>query len=59
MEAFRQTAILFVDMPGFGALVEEEGDDLGELKPSFLRSAPDHHRHQAFSNIALSTFIAV
>ena len=34
-EPFETTFILFADMLGFGALVEEEGDELNELNPIF------------------------
>lgn len=34
-EPFETTFILFVDMLGFAALVEREGDDLNELNPIF------------------------
>lgn len=34
-EPFETTFILFVDMLGFAALVEKEGDDLNELNPIF------------------------
>jgi hypothetical protein len=35
MQPFETTFILFVDMLGFGALVEREGDELNELNPVF------------------------
>src|SRR5229473_7621933 len=34
-EPFETTFILFVDMLGFAALVEKEGDELNELSPIF------------------------
>jgi len=34
-QPFETTFILFVDMLGFSALVEKEGDDLNELNPIF------------------------
>jgi hypothetical protein len=35
MQPFEATFILFVDMLGFGSLVEQEGDELNELNPVF------------------------
>jgi len=35
MEPFETTFVLFVDMLGFAALVEKEGDELNELSPVF------------------------
>ncbi len=34
-QPFETTFILFVDMLGFAALVEEEGEELNELNPIF------------------------
>ena len=42
------TFVLFVDMLGFAALVEAEGDDLGELSPIFK----DIDRHGTFAPAA-------